>query len=77
MVNESVVNTAYNIIKLQIFIFPWHINQILTLRQEKFIAIKTNNIKVGFDLLKGTTPLQWLNNSIDTFKVKCKKLLLD
>ena len=59
-----------------------NINQILTSRQEKFIAIKTNNIKVGvnclanrFYLLNGTIPLQWLNNSIDTFKVKCKKTI--
>ena len=59
-----------------------YINQILTSRQEHFFAIKTNKFKVGvnclanrFYLLNGTIPLQWLNNSIDTFKVKMWKTI--
>ena len=58
-------------------------NQILTSRQEKYITSKNNKIKVGLHclanrpyILNGTIPLQSCNNSIDTFKVKCKKMFL-
>ena len=57
-----------------------NINQILTSRQENFISCKSNNIKIGlkclanrFYLQNGKIPLQWLNNSIEMFKIKCKK----
>ena len=60
-----------------------NINQILSSRQEKFIASKSKNIKIGlnclanrFYVLNGKIPLQWPNNLIETFKIKCKKLIL-
>ena len=58
-------------------------NQILTSRQTKFYTVKSNALKVGLNclanrlgVLNGKIPLQWLNDSITTFKVKCKELLL-
>ena len=58
-------------------------NQILTRHQTNFITLKDNNFKVGvnalsnrFYLLNNKIPLEWLNLSLNTFKVKCKKLLL-
>ena len=61
-----------------------NVNQIVTSRQDKFISLKSNNIKVGinclanrFYILNGIIPLEWLNNTIETFKVKCKKLIMD
>ena len=60
-----------------------NLNQVLTSRQTKFTILKTNNIKVGLNkltnrlaILNGKIPLDWLNVSIDTFKIKCKKLML-
>ena len=50
--------------------------------QEMFFTLKLNNMEVGinclanrFYTLNGLIPLNWLNNTIETFKVKCKKLL--
>jgi hypothetical protein len=58
-------------------------NQVLPRRQTYFAAIKDQNFKIGSNILSNrlTTlnhkiPLQWLNLSIDTFKVKCKTLFL-
>jgi hypothetical protein len=58
-------------------------NQVLPGRQTHFAAIKDLNFKIGNNILSNrlTTlnnkiPLQWLNLSIDTFKVKCKTLFL-
>ena len=58
-------------------------NQILTTRQTNFMIMKTNNTKVGlniltnrFHILNGLIPLSWLNFSLSTFKIKCKRLLL-
>ena len=60
-----------------------NLNQVLTSRQTKFTILKTNNIKVGLNkltnrlaILNGKIPLDWLNDSIDTFKFKCKELML-
>ena len=60
-----------------------NVNQILTSRQMNFLIMKTNNTKVGlniltngFHTLNGVIPLSWLNLSLSTFKVKCKQLLL-
>ena len=59
-------------------------NQILTSRQTTFMILKTNKSKVGLNtipnrlsILNGLIPLLWLNNTLDTFKVKCKKMFLD
>ena len=61
-----------------------NINQIITSGQDNFMALKSNNIKIGinclanrFYILNGKIPLQWLNSKIETFKIKCKKLLLN
>ena len=58
-------------------------NQILTSRQTDFVSLKNNTFKVGINslsnrlyILNNIIPLQWLTLSLDTFKVKCKKLLL-
>ena len=58
-------------------------NQILTSRQTNFKTIKSNSFKVGINSLSNRLshinnqiPLSWLNMSMDTFKVHCKKLFL-
>ena len=58
-------------------------NQILTGRQTNFITLKSNERKVGINCLanrltviNNKIPLNWLNFSLDTFKIKCKKLFL-
>ena len=58
-------------------------NQILTSRQTKFSISKESSKKVGQNMLtdrlsslNGMIPFEWLNNSIETYKVKCKNLLL-
>ena len=58
-------------------------NQILTGRQNKFFVIKSNNYNIGINslanrlpVINNKIPLDWLNLSFDTFKVKCKKILL-
>ena len=54
-----------------------------TSRQTSFVSSRNNNLKVGinslsnrFYLLNNKIPLQWFNQSIDTFKIHCKKLFL-
>ena len=58
-------------------------NQILTRRQTVFKTLKTNFYKVGMNSLSNRLahindkiPLLWLNMSMDTFKVHCKKMYL-
>ena len=58
-------------------------NQILTSRQTNFRTLKSNFFKVGINSLTNRLahindhiPLTWLNMSLDTFKVHCKKLFL-
>ena len=60
-----------------------NLNQILTSRQSKFQILKTNNKKVGLNILSnrlsalnGKIPLDWLNGSLDSFKIKSKRLLM-
>ena len=59
-----------------------NVNQILTSRQTHLSILKSNNRKVGLNILtnrqsclNGKIPLDWLNGSVDSFKVKCKNLL--
>ena len=61
-----------------------NINQIITSRQENFMALKSNNIKIEINclanrlyILNGKIPLPWLKSSINMFKIKCEKLLLN
>ena len=58
-------------------------NQILTGRQTNFITLKSNARKVGINclanrltIINNKIPLDWLNLSLDTYKVRCKKLFL-
>ena len=58
-------------------------NQILTSRQTTFMSRKSNNKWVGLNafanrvfVLNGRIPLDWLNMSITTFKVHCKREFL-
>ena len=53
-----------------------NVNQILTSRQMNFLIMKTNNNKVGLNILtnrlhvlNGIIPLSWLNLTLRTFKV--------
>ena len=57
--------------------------QVLTSRQTKFKIQKGNKSRVGLNalanrlhVLNDKIPLVWLNLSIDTYKIKCKALLL-
>ena len=58
-------------------------NQVITSRQTKFSTIKSNRFRIGLNSLanrlhhiNGIIPLEWSNLSYDSFKVKCKNLLL-
>ena len=60
-----------------------NVNQILTSRQTHFISLKSNNHRVGINrlsnrlyVLNKAIPLDWLNDSSSTYKIKCKKLML-
>ena len=74
---------VYNVTFNQVEFVGQNFNQILTGRQTNFISLKSNNFKVGinalanrFYLLNNKIPLQWLNLSLNTFKVHCKKLFM-
>ena len=76
---HKLYNKDFNIIEFV------HLNQsqILTSRQTVFKTLKSNVFKVGMNSLtnrlthiNNVIPLTWLNMSIDTFKVHCKKLFL-
>ena len=58
-------------------------NQILTLRQTKFQAVRANKKKVGFNAFSNIIfvfnhkiPLSWFAMTFETFKNHCKKELL-
>ena len=67
-------------------VYDWTVlnfTQSLTSRQTKLMAIKTNNFKVGFDLLcnrlsikNGKFELTKLNKQFVSYKVGCKNLFL-
>ena len=72
--------TDFNSIKF----LSLNFKQVITGRQIKFKCFKDNTIKVGLNslsnrlhILNDLIPLDWLNMSIDTYKVHCKKLLLN
>ena len=66
--------------------FEWvslNFNIILTSRQTEFFSLKGNNKRVGlnamsnrFYILNNRIPLNLLNQSIDTYKVHCKRIFL-
>ena len=60
-----------------------NINSVITSRQNTFITNKTNNYRIGMNALSnqlwylnGKIKLDWLNLTINSFKIKCKKLFL-
>ena len=76
----------YKLMKDSEFTTEWvslNFNQILTSRQNKFLAGRANNKKVGLIafanrvyILNNKIPLDWFNLTYDTFKIRCKKELL-
>ena len=77
------LHKLYNIEFNPIEFYLLNFNQILTSRQRNFSIVKSNRTRVGLNslanrlhILNGIIPLEWLNLSIETFKVRCKKLLL-
>ena len=69
-------NTDFNSVEFSLLNF----NQVITSRQTTFRTIKINRTRIGLNLLtnrlyhiNGDVPLELLNLSIGTFKVKCKK----
>ena len=72
-------NSEFNPIEFYLLNF----NQVVTSRQRNFIIVKSNRTRVGLNSLanrlytiNGIVPLEWLNLSIDSYKIRCKKLLL-
>ena len=72
-------NMNYNVIEF----CSLNINQVITSRQTKFVTVKSNRTKVGLNSLSNRLhtinnliPLEWLNLTIGSYKVNCKKLLL-
>ena len=58
-------------------------HQILTRRQTNFEIVKSMNFKVGYNMISNRLstlnkqiPLQWLNLSLSSYKLKCKTLFL-
>ena len=77
------LHKLYNIEFIQIEFYLLNNNQVMTSRQTNFITLKTNRTRVGLNSLanrlhaiNGIIPLDWLNLSIETFKVRCKGLFL-
>ena len=63
--------------------FFYNKNQIFTSRQTMFMVLKSNSTKVGINvlanrltILSGKIPFNWLNESLMSFKMKCKRLFL-
>ena len=75
----KIYNSNFNSIEFVMLNF----NQIFTSRQTKFITSKSTHSKIGlnslanrFYALNNKIPLDWLNHSFVTYKVKCKNLFL-
>ena len=61
----------------------FNINQIFTSIQENFICSKSNIQKIGLNCLvnrlhsiNNLIPLNWLRSSLNSYKIKCKELML-
>jgi hypothetical protein len=59
-----------------------NVNIVLTPRQSQFQTIKMHRPKIGANglsnrpyVLNGKIPLDWLNLSLDSFNIKCKKIV--
>ena len=76
----------YQVLNSDVMTREWlelNFNQVFTSRQTKFITLKTNRRKVGLNalanrafILNNKIPLEWINMSLNTFKVYCKKEFL-
>ena len=71
-------NTNFNSVEFVLL----HFNQVFTSRQTTFKIMKNNNTRIGLNsltnrlnLINDLIPLEWLNLSMETFEIKCKKLL--
>ena len=88
---EAIMNYKYAIQLFKIynnskFNSGWmlmNFNQFFTSRQTTFKVFKSNNSKVGLNLLtnrlsilNGKIPFVWLNESMTSFKLNCKRLFL-
>ena len=86
MMNYKMSLQLYRTINLQVPTQDWvslNLNSINTTRQTKFSTNRTNRLKVGMNqlanrlyLINNKIELDWFNHSVDTFKIKCKKLFL-
>ena len=81
MTNKNFPRFSTRVCSIDFFYLP--IYQILTGRQSKFKTLKIHNTKVGLNSLANRLyyindliPLSWLNLTIDSFEVHCKKLFL-
>ena len=66
-------NMNYNVVEFCMLNF----NQVITSRQTNFITLKNNSLSNRLHVINNLIPLEWLNLSIGSFKVNCKKLLLN
>ena len=60
-----------------------NLDQIITTRQTHFITLKSNAKKVGLNILanrlsvlNGKIPFSWLNSSLPSYIMNCKKLFM-
>ena len=77
----------YKLYNSNVHTYDWvllNTNQIFTSRQTTFMAFKSNTSKVGLNLLvnrlsilNGKIPLIWLNETMTSFKLKCKRSFLN
>ena len=77
------LHKLYNKIFNSIEFIQMNFNQIFTSRQTSFKILKSNHFRVGLNSLSNRLSIwnnemfqAWLNFSIDTFKIHCKKLYL-
>ena len=83
---EIVTCHLYKTFNYGIPITEWnHLNQniILTSRQIKFKTMKNNQLRIGMNQISNRfwpindkIPLDWLNNSFETFKIKMKRMFI-
>ena len=76
----------YKLYNSNLYTYDWVLlnsNQSFTSRQTTFMAFKSNTKKVGLNLLanrlsilSGKITLSWLNESVTSFKLKCKRCVL-
>ena len=88
---ENLLFYKHALALFKLFNGPYHsiefaslnVNLVLTPRQSQFQIMKTHRLKIGANALSnrlyvinGKIPLDWLNLTLDSFKINCKKLFL-